>query len=135
MDKYVYLLLMLVVAAGCGNQKPVLYPNQTFKTVGETQAQNDIAECQRFAAEHVNSNKSGDVAKSTAIGGGVGAVIGVVGGAVTGNAGRGAAVGAATGATGGLIQGLFKSSEPSPLYKSFVEKCLQEKGYQVAGWQ
>jgi hypothetical protein len=54
---------------------------------------------------------------------------------VVGELGRGAGVGAATGATAGLIRGLFKASQPSPVYKSFVERCLQEKGYEPIGWK
>ena len=52
-----------------------------------------------------------------------------------GSAGRGAGAGAAVGAVGGLASGLFKSSEPDPLYKSYVDTCLRERGYQTIGWK
>ena len=74
-------------------------------------------------------------AKDTAVGGAFGAAVGAVGGAIVGSAGRGAAVGGATGATAGILRGLFKSSEPDPVYRSFVEKCLREKGYEPMGWK
>lgn len=129
-----FILIILCVAA-CGMQKPVLYPNTRLKEAGTTQADRDIAQCHRLADEYVKSNPEMEVAKSTAIGGGVGAITGTVGGAVAGNAGVGAAAGAAAGAAGGFLHGLFKTSEPSPLYKNYVEKCLREKGYEIVGWQ
>lgn len=75
------------------------------------------------------------MAKNTGVGGVAGAAIGAVGGAVGGNAGRGAAIGAATGATAGAIGGVVKHSNPSPAYKGFVDRCLRDRGYEVAGWQ
>ena len=62
-------------------------------------------------------------------------MIGGAAGAVTGNLGRGLGVGAATGAAAGLVHGIIKSSEPSPIFKNFMVRCLQEKGYEVIGWE
>jgi hypothetical protein len=135
MKKVIYLIPIALVAAACGTQKPVLYPNNRLSQAGSAQAEGDIAECQQLADEYVRSNPGRDVAGSTAIGGGLGAATGAVGGAVAGNAGTGAAAGAAAGAAGGLLHGLFRASEPSPLHKSYVEKCLREKGYEIVGWQ
>jgi hypothetical protein len=47
----------------------------------------------------------------------------------------GGAGGAATGATAGAVHGTAKSAGPSPIYKSFVDRCLRERGYEVIGWQ
>lgn len=46
-------------------------------------------------------------------------------------------IGAASGAVWGLLTGLFSagSSAPSQAYVNFVNRCLQEKGYEVTGWQ
>jgi hypothetical protein len=47
-------------------------------------------------------------------------------------------IGAATGAVWGLLIGLFSasgSSQPNQAYTNFVNRCLQEKGYEVSGWQ
>jgi len=128
-------MLALLVIFGCGTQKPVLYPNAYYEKVGGTRAETDIDECSSRAREYVSSNPAKGVAKDTVVGGGAGAAVGAVGGAIVGSAARGAAVGAATGATAGLLRGLFQSSEPDPLYKSFVEKCLREKGYEPMGWK
>ncbi|MBI4776654.1 MAG: hypothetical protein HY788_21165 [Deltaproteobacteria bacterium] len=128
-------MVALLAFLGCATQKPVLYPNAYYQKVGGSQAETDIEDCSLRAQEYVNSNQASGVAKDTAVGGGFGAAVGAVGGAVVGSAGRGAAVGAATGATAGLLRGLFRSSEPDPLYKSFMEKCLREKGYEPMGWK
>jgi len=120
---------------GCASQRPTLYPNAHLKNVGEERAQQDIDECKRSADAYVKSDKVKETVKDTAVGGAAGAVIGGVAGAVTGDLGRGAGVGAATGAASGLIYGLFKASEPSPVYKEFVDRCLREKGYEPIGWE
>lgn len=48
-------------------------------------------------------------------------------------------VGAASGAVWGLLSGLFNAgtgtSQPNQAYTNFVNRCLQEKGYEVTGWQ
>jgi hypothetical protein len=58
-----------------------------------------------------------------------------VGGASTGRAGTGAAVGAASGATAGLLSGLWRSRDRDPIYMTYVDTCLREKGYQPIGWK
>jgi len=38
----------------------------------------------------------------------------------------------------GLLRGLFFSArpaQPNQAYVNFVYRCLQEKGYEVTGWQ
>ena len=86
---------------------------------------------------HQGSGKAGGVAKNTAVGAGVGAASGAVGGAISGSPGLGSAIGAASGAVWGLLMGLFNagSSHPSQAYTNYVNRCLQDKGYEVTGWQ
>jgi hypothetical protein len=127
---------LAVLLAGCSAKSPVLYPNEHLQRVGAATAEQDIADCKARAEQYVqNPNRSGGIARDTAIGAGTGAAVGAAVGAVGGNAGRGAAEGAAGGATGGLIHGLFRTSEPSPVYVNFVERCLREKGYEPIGWR
>ena len=80
------LLIAIVVCfqlTGCASPRPVLYPNAYLKSVGQTQADQDIAECQEIAEEHVSaSNTAKNIAKSTATGAGMGAAGGAVGGAI-----------------------------------------------------
>lgn len=123
------------LASGC-TMKPSLYPNAHLADVGREQAEADIQACMQLAEEYEVKAKQGEkLAKSTAVGAGGGAVAGAVGGAISGNVGGGIATGAASGAAVGLFYGLFKAAEPSPTYKSFVNRCLQEKGYEIVGWE
>jgi len=132
---YALTTVILVFTACAAKHGPVLYPNDQLKRVGEVQAQKDIDECSRMADTYVKQNPGAKVAGSTIVGGAGGAAIGTAVGAVTGSLGRGAAVGAAAGATTGLFRGIIKASEPSPVYKTFVNRCLTEKGYDPIGWE
>jgi hypothetical protein len=127
--------IMMLGITGCSHQGPVLYPNGHLKSVGQDQAQHDIGECDRMAAAYVKSGGSRDVAKSTATGAAGGTLVGGAVGAVTGDFGRGLGVGAAAGAASGCFHGLMRSSQPSPVHKNFVDRCLREKGYEPVGWQ
>ena len=42
-----------------------------------------------------------------------------------------------TGAVVWIPMGLFnaRSSQPGPAYTNYVNRCLQDKGYEVTGWQ
>jgi len=127
-------LIAFLFLTGCASG-PVLYPNAHLQRVGETQAQKDVALCEAQADAYVKSDAGIAAAKSMAIGGAGGAVVGGAVGAVTGNLGRGAGVGAAAGAATGLVQGIVQASEPSPVFKNFMIRCLSEKGYEVIGWE
>ena len=117
----------------CAAQRPVLYPNATLQRKGEAVAQLDVEigwiEARRF------EEQAGRIASNTAKRGAAGGAAGAVGGAIAGHAGRGAAIGAATAATWGLMRGLFSSGAPDPLFRSFVNVCLQNRGYQLIGWR
>jgi hypothetical protein len=127
--------LVILFLAGCGAHRPVLYPNEHLKRVGDLRAQKDIDECCRQAEVYVKAYPGAKVAGSTAAGAAGGAVVGGAMGSVTGQLGRGAAIGAAGGAAGGFMHGLFRASQPSPVYKNFVDRCLREKGYELIGWE
>jgi hypothetical protein len=126
----------------CSAAHPVLYPNAHLQSVGKEAAEQDIEVCKQ-AAESAGAasggGKAGRVATNTAVGAGVGAASGAVGGAILGAAGRGSMIGAASGAVWGLLTGLFSAasgpSRPNQAYTNFVNRCLQEKGYEVTGWQ
>lgn len=34
-----------------------------------------------------------------------------------------------------VVSQYLKASKPSPIYKTFVNRCLSEKGYEIIGWQ
>jgi outer membrane lipoprotein SlyB len=140
----VFSIVAAVLLAGCAAKRPTLYPNEKLQTVGTAQSQQDIADCETKAQEWVKSGGQNEQllkegAKNIAVGTAVGAASGAVGGAIWGNAGSGAAGGAAAGATAGVLGTLFgwmmSKSEPEPVYRAFVERCLADKGYQTIGWQ
>jgi len=124
--------------SACAAPKPILYPNTHRQQVGEAGAAQDITECSDRAKEagaKPTQGKSGQVAGGAVAGGAIGSAAGAVGGAVVGHAGRGSMIGAASGATGGFLRGLFRRSTPSEAYKQFVNRCLQERGYDPVGWE
>ena len=130
-------IIAFISLVGCGGPKPVLYPNNHFEQVGQEHVDQDIAACEEMADEYISkSNAAEKVAGQTAVGGAIGAASGAVGGAITGSPGLGAAIGAAVGATQGFLVGLFRagSSDPSPAYQNFVNRCLKERGYEPMGW-
>ena len=125
---------------GCSSVQPVLYPNAHLQSVGQESAKHDIEACRELADSAGADEGSGQgrrVATNTAVGAGAGAASGAVGGAISGSVGTGSLIGAASGAVWGLLSGIFSSgsSGPNPAYTSFVNRCLQEKGYEVTGWQ
>jgi len=131
-----------LLLAGCSTAQPVLYPNAHMQSVGKEVAAQDIEACRQLAESagaEEGSGKAGRVATGTAVGAGVGAASGAVGGAIAGSVGRGSMIGAASGAVWGLLTGLFYTvvgpSQPNQAYSNFVNRCLQEKGYEVSGWQ
>ncbi len=139
------LLRALILSVGmllsaCSGAKPVLYPNAHLQSVGNETAEHDIEACKEAAeaaGADEGSGKAGRVATSTGVGAGVGAASGAVGGAISGAAGQGSLIGAASGAVWGLLTGLFTagSSPPSQAFTNYVNRCLQEQGYEVTGWQ
>ena len=131
-----------LLLAACSTAHPVLYPNAHMQSVGKDIAEQDIEACRQLAemaGAEEGSGKAGRVATGTAVGAGVGAASGAVGGAISGAVGRGSMIGAASGAVWGLLTGLFHAavgpSQPNQAYTNFVNRCLQEKGYEVTGWQ
>jgi hypothetical protein len=135
--------MMGVMLAGCSGARPVLYPNAYMQSVGKEVAEQDIEACKQLAesagADERSGGTVGRVATGTAVGAGVGAASGAVGGAISGAVGRGSMIGAASGAVWGLLTGLFSAavgpSQANHAYTNFVNRCLQEKGYEVTGWQ
>lgn len=127
--------------SACSSTGPVIYPNTHFLSVGKAAAEKDIEACRKMAESagaKEGGGQLGNVASSTAMGAGVGAASGAAGGAIYGAAGQGSLVGAASGAVAGLLRGILfssRSSQPSQAYANFVSRCLEERGYEVTGWQ
>jgi uncharacterized membrane protein len=114
----------------------VFYPNSHLQSVGQAQADRDIAECKQLAhTSGVAEKKDGEVGKKAATGAAVGGASAGAWGLVSGNAGQRALAGAAAGAAAGAVGGGVQKTETSPLFRNFVDRCLRERGYEVIGWQ
>ena len=115
--------------------KPKLYPNKHLSEVGETKANQDIAECTTSAAGYVhNSRQPGQGAKRMVGGAARGALLGTVGGAIGGNTGRGAGAGAVMGVTASALKGAKEKGANNPAFQQYANACLEDKGYKVLGW-
>lgn len=130
------VIVILSISAGCAAKRPVLYPNELYRSTGSEKAQQEIDDCLKRAEEANAQGRLADevalkTGKSALVGGATGAVIG----AISGSALRGGLIGAAAGGTVALVSSAVKGPEDSPVYRRFVEICLFEKGYQVLGWQ
>ena len=134
--KYFTPIVLVVTLLSCARQRPVLYPNAHLKQVGKSTAEADIDACIQLAIDYGANEDSGmKVAKDTGKGAAIGGAAGAAVGAVTGNLGRGAAAGAAGGGAAAMTRGAINSGKPDPVFKKFVEQCLQDKGYQPIGWR
>ena len=137
----IVILTAVLALAGCASaSRPVLYPNDHLRSVGQSQADADLAECRQLAETAGASGGAGQgerAARGAGVGGAIGGATGAVGGAILGRPGTGAAVGAATGATAGLLRSVFSGGggQPSPAYRNFVDRCLRERGYEPVGWE
>lgn len=130
--------LLLAGLIGCAHTpRPVLYPNDTYRQVGDATAQEEISHCMLVAEEQglpIDKQPEEGVregARQSVIGGLIGGAIGWV----LGNPGRGAAAGAAGRGTAGAIRGYEGSGANDPIFRRFVETCLADKGFRVIGWK
>ena len=77
-----FLAALVLTAAACGPRRPVVYPDEKVKEAGEEQVRADVEDCLRQAKEAgIGRSKTGEVAKTTAVGAGTGAAIGAAVGA------------------------------------------------------
>ncbi|MCB1774158.1 MAG: glycine zipper family protein [Gammaproteobacteria bacterium] len=131
-------VVAVVMLAGCaGSEKrPVFYPNSHLEYVGIAAGQRDIDDCMARASAHgVAKNKDGQVGEKAAKGAVLGGIGSAAWGLVRGDAGERALAGAAAGAATGAAAGGFESAKLNLTYQRFVERCLQDRGYDVIGWE
>jgi outer membrane lipoprotein SlyB len=88
-----------------------------------------------LAANSGMSKSDNQVVKRGAEGAAVGAAAGSAGTlAGGGSVAAGAGVGAAIGAIAGAVRGAFRD-DGNPIFRNFTQRCLQDRGYDVIGWQ
>jgi outer membrane lipoprotein SlyB len=124
---------------GSAGAQPVLYPNAAFHRVGETQAQQEVATCQsRASAAGLRAAQGSQMAQRAGEGAAVAGVASAVGALVFGRGAEGmlraGAGGAAIGGAAAATQAAVRGGQPNSVYRSFVQRCLGEKGFDVIGW-
>ena len=136
LSRAVILFTLLTVCSACAMKRPVLYPNDHLQRVGKSAADQDVAACIQNAKNYgVNNNPAGKVAGETAVNAGIGAVSGAAWGSVIGDKGGHAGASAAAAGSASCLHGLFRSREPDPVFRQFVDRCLSERGYETVGWR
>ena len=140
-------LALVLLLAGCASNvassasaRPVLYPNATLNRVGSTQGSMEINACMARAqasglSPTQNTNEVGRRAGEGAATAGVASIIGAL---ITGRDSEGVlragVAGAAVGGSAGAVSGAFHNGKPNSVYRNFVQRCLNEKGFEVIGW-
>src|SRR5262249_11874175 len=136
-----FVALLMIGIVGCATARPILYSNQKFQQVGKATADHDIAECSALANQAgatPDQGRGAQVATNAAAGAVGGGASGPVGGAIAGSPGIGAAAGAAGGAVWSVLWsmlGWMGPTPPSDVHMNYVNQCLADRGYQVAGWK
>jgi hypothetical protein len=132
------LFISLSLVACATPHKPDLKPNSYFESVGEQVAERDITDCENLVLNRgieYGETRVGRILQCGALSAIGGAIIGAVGGATSGTSGIAALVGASVMGVVGIIYGGASALEPSDKYKSEVNSCLAEKGYELEGWK
>lgn len=142
MTKYTFAVFVLFCACllgsmGCSAKRPVLYPNAHLDKVGMQVAQADIDACiTKAEASGASASSGGEAVGNVATSAAVGAAAGAVFAAVLGrDVGDYALAYGGAAAAGSTIHQVAKSGEPDSVHKSFVNKCLRKKGYEMTGWK
>lgn len=126
--------------AGSASARPVLYPNATLNRVGEAQGRAEADACMARAesAGLTPGQKTNEVSRRAGEGAATAGVASAVGALITGRGGEGVlkagAAGAAVGGSAGAVSGAFHNDRPNATFRSFVQRCLSEKGFDVIGW-
>ncbi len=118
-------------------KQPILYPNAHFEIMGRARAQEDIDNCWNMARDAGASETNADnVSRDAADDAAAWAVFGAAASAALGgDPHRAAVAGAVGGGAASMAAGMLEQSNPPPVFRGIVERCLFEKGYEVAGWE
>ncbi len=138
--------LAALLLAGCAasgpaspSARPVFYPNAALNRVGPDQARRAADQCMQNASNagltpQEQHNPAGRSALQGAAVGGVAAAVGaLVHGQGPERALRSGAAGAAVGGSAGAVSGALQA-KPNATYRHYVQRCLQDKGFDVIGW-
>ncbi|MCH9671150.1 MAG: hypothetical protein K0U93_06845 [Gammaproteobacteria bacterium] len=130
--RYAFALGLVFSVTSCASHTPIIYPTSD-KSVDQQRIEADVADCIELANElgaTPTQSQAGQVARRAASSSATNAATGAIRGA-----GSGALIGAAAGATNAIVGSMFNAPKPNPTYRKIVERCLNELGHDVAGWQ
>lgn len=135
------LLLSACATSGptSASARPVLYPNAMLNRVGDAQGQAEANACMARAQASGLSPvlASNEVGRRAGEGAAVAGVASAIGALISGRGSdvlRAGATGAAVGGSAGAVSGAFHNDKPNGVYRQFVQRCLNEKGFDVIGW-
>ncbi len=115
-----------------------MYPNAKATSVGQAQMAKDVDQCMDLARRYgVSETQEASIGRNTVTGALLGGVAAGAWGLVRGDAGNRAAAGAVAGAATGATKGVIEANQHrlNPTLFRFVQRCLQERGYEVIGWE
>jgi uncharacterized membrane protein len=127
---FILFIITLLFISSCAS-RPKLYPNSKLKSVGKKISEQEIDSCMQEADEYLESDKYKRVANSAGKGAVAGAIVGGVVGLLTGDVKSAVKEGAIV---GGASSAATKAVSPDEVKRSYVNKCLSQKGYEVIGW-
>lgn len=102
--------LSLIFLAACVNERPVLYPNDLVRRLGGAATERDIDDCMLRAQDYVNRARRGEAIFEETITG-------------------------SSGLSGGVVLDSTFKQDPTPVYRSLVNRCLRQKGYEPLDWK
>lgn len=128
-----------LLLAGCAAPMPVVYRESALNDAAAQRVERDVAAC-RTQADRVfgaNANDARSVARTGAKYGLADFFEEAAEALVEGSrrAWEKARAGAAGGAANAITKLLFDWREPDPVYRKYVERCLERRGHDVLGWR
>ncbi|MCP5406319.1 MAG: cell envelope biogenesis protein OmpA [Chromatiaceae bacterium] len=132
------LLLLPLSLAGCasGPKRPLFYFSSHEQPVSKVQSDWDTDQCMALARQAgVAENRDGEVGRKAASGALLGGIAAGAWSLVRGGGGENLLAGAVAGGATGAAKGAIDSTEQSPIFRRYVERCLRERGYDVIGWK
>ncbi len=137
--KKIFSVLLIFAVVSC-SYRPVLDDNYKYQNTPKDQSEADIDECIKKGDEFLKGRKMKKAGKEAVRKGAIGAFFGgLFGFLVRGDTGglvRGVAVGAGVGAAVGAGSVAGEGTvTPDQMKQRYVNRCLNEKGYGVLGWE
>ncbi len=138
--KNLLIIFTIFVLASCSSYKPIFYQNQTYLQNGKDVAEVESKRCRVEADEYLKQFKARRAAKEAGRNAVVGGVIGTATGAIFGRTMKSTLVGTAIGAGIGAAMGALSVAgedkvKPDQMKQRYVTNCLNQKGYEVLGWE